>query len=48
MRIPKSTRRLQNSKVNYLISEFQSQLVDLRILKSTDLITHFVIPTSTS
>ena len=29
-------------------SEFQSQLVDFRIPKSTDLITHFVIPTLTS
>ena len=29
-------------------SEFQSQLVDFRIPKSTDLITHFIMPKSTS
>ena len=32
----------------YNTCEFQSQLVDFRIPKSTDLITHFVIPKSTS
>ena len=36
------------SKNSGLISEFQSQLVDFRIPKSTDLITHFIIPKSTS
>ena len=38
--IPKST--------SFRISEFQSQLVEFRISKSTDLIAHCVIPKSTS
>ena len=38
----------ENSKVNQLTSKFQSKLVDFRIPKSTDPVTYFVIPKSSS